>query len=204
MNLKWMRGGMLIAAWIALGGCAALQPVEVEQAQVFALDPAFEGGAAASPDGPVLAIGRVREDPGFDSARMAYVRKPHELEYFARNKWVDAPGKMLAPLLERALESSGAFRAVLPSPGTVAGDFRLDAQVVRLQQEFLSTPSVVRLTLRAQLVDLAAKRIVATRQFEAVEAATGDDPYGGVVAANRAVRRVLGEVAAFCASAAKR
>jgi cholesterol transport system auxiliary component len=34
--------------------------------------------------------------------------------------------------------------------------------------------------------------------FEAVEGAPSDDPYGGVVAANRAVDRVLDEIAKWC------
>jgi cholesterol transport system auxiliary component len=45
--------------------------------------------------------------------------------------------------------------------------------------------------------------VVATREFEAVAAAPSEDPYGGVVAANQAVRSVLASLAEFCADAAR-
>ena len=40
--------------------------------------------------------------------------------------------------------------------------------------------------------------MLASALFEAVEPAASDDPYGGVVAANRAVARVLDDIAAWC------
>jgi cholesterol transport system auxiliary component len=39
---------------------------------------------------------------------------------------------------------------------------------------------------------------VATRQFDITELADTEDAYGGVVAANRAVTRLLDELANFC------
>jgi cholesterol transport system auxiliary component len=48
------------------------------------------------------------------------------------------------------------------------------------------------------------QRVVASAAFEAVEGAPSDDPYGGVIAANRAVDRVLDEVAVWCSENAIR
>jgi len=73
---------------------------------------------------------------------------------------------------------------------------------VRLQQEFTSAPSQVHFTLRAQLIDVAGRRIVATREFDVIEQSLSEDPYGGVLAANLAVRRALNEAAAYFASQA--
>ena len=53
-------------------------------------------------------------------------------------------------------------------------------------------------TLRAQLVDLGTQRVVASRLFDIREAAPSEDAYGGVLAANRAVPRLLEELVAFC------
>lgn len=203
MEMKWIRVGIIVGAWAALGGCGSLQPVKSESPSTYALDVSFDAAAIQAPGALTLVVARPREGAGFDSARMAYVKKAHELEYFARNQWVDSPGKMLLPLLVRALETGGAFRAVSQAPAPVSGDLRLETDIVRLHQEFLATPSRVRFTLRAQLIDVPGKRVVATREFDASENAPSDDPYGGVVAANRAVRRVLGEVAEFCAAQAK-
>jgi cholesterol transport system auxiliary component len=106
---------------------------------------------------------------------------------------------MLAPLLVQALEQSGGFRAVVQAPSLAAADLRLDSELVRLQQDFGAKPSRVRITVRAQLIDVNTRRVLATAQFDETEAAPSDDPYGGVLAANRALGRVLERLATFCA-----
>ena len=80
---------------------------------------------------------------------------------------------------------------------------RLDTEILGLQHEFLSAPSRVRFTLRASLVESVTRRVIASREFEAAVPAASEDPYGGVVAANRAVQTVLENLAAFCAEAAR-
>lgn len=197
--MKRIKIGILVVALMALGGCGALQPVQRERPNNFVLDAQFQTSTAPPQGALTLAVAKPRESAGFDSARMVYLKRPHELEYFAHNQWVDTPGKMLAPLLVRALEAGGAFRAVAQASGPVAGQLRLETDVVRLQQEFLSSPSKVRFTLRAQLIDVPGGRVIATREFDVLEDALSEDPYGGVMAANRAVQRVLADVAAFCA-----
>ncbi|PWB53466.1 MAG: hypothetical protein C3F18_07290 [Nitrosomonadales bacterium] len=199
--MKRMRAGILAAGLALVAGCSGLQPVKNDAPSTYALEAQFQPRPAAA-NAPVLLVTRPRAHPGFDSPRMAYVRKPHELEYFSRNRWVDAPEKMLAPLLVQSFEASGAFGAVSQAAGGVAAQLRLDSEIVRLQQEFTVTPSRVRFTLRAQLVDVAGRRILATREFDVTENAASDDPYGGVVAANRAVQRTLCEAAAYFAAQA--
>ena len=110
---------------------------------------------------------------------------------------------MLAPLLVAAAAASGAFSAVVPTPGAAAGDLRLDTEIVRLLQQFGSGPSQVRFTLRANLVDERTRRVLVSREFDAIEDAHSDDPYGGVLAASRAVQEVLRQLAAACADAAR-
>ena len=62
----------------------------------------------------------------------------------------------------------------------------------------------VRLTLRAYLVDNTTRQVLAWREFDQGVAVASEDPYGAVVAANRAVQTVLGELADFCVEAAGR
>ena len=199
--MKSLHSGIWLVM-LALAGCTALQPVKYDPPRTYALEAEFPSWDAKG-EGPVLAVNVPRATPGFETARMAFVRKPYELEYFARNQWVDTPARMVAPLLVKAVEAGGGFRAVVTGQSAVLADLRLDTEIVRLQQEFLTNPSRVRLTLRAQLIDQAGRRVLATREFESVEAAPSEDPYGGVTAANRLLKRVLIEVAAFCASQAK-
>ncbi len=97
---------------------------------------------------------------------------------------------MFTPLMVQALNQNDAWRAVIPLPSSLRGDYRLDTHGFLLQQEFLQQPSRMRVMVRAQLVDLKESTILSTRAFEVIENATSENPYGGVQAANRAVAGV--------------
>lgn len=194
--------GIAAPLFLALSACAGLRPAATENISTYMLDAQTEERPAAGSSPLTLIVSPPRAGVGFDSARMAYVRQPHELEYFAASQWADSPARMVAPLLVRTLENGAGFRAVAPASSTARGDLRLDTELVRLQQEFTARPSRVRLTMRAQLVEVATRRVVATREFEVLEDAPADTPYGGVVAANRALARILGQIAEFCSAAA--
>jgi cholesterol transport system auxiliary component len=98
---------------------------------------------------------------------------------------------MLAPLLIQAVERAGSWGAVVQMPSTVRGDYRLDVEHLALQQEFFQQPSQVRLTLRAQLIELQKQCVLGLRKFEVLEDAPSENAYGGVLAANLAVTRLL-------------
>jgi cholesterol transport system auxiliary component len=67
-----------------------------------------------------------------------------------------------------------------------------------LQHDFGTKPSSVRFTLHAYLVETKSRRVLAWQQFDAVVPSESEDPYGGVLAANRAVQTVLESLATFC------
>jgi cholesterol transport system auxiliary component len=193
---------------MALCACSALRPSAPPHPNFYSLDSArpaapAEARATALHAAPTLIVNPPHAAAGFDSPRIIYVRETHQLEYFAHSDWIDPPARMLAPLIVAAIENSGVFRAVVLTPSAAFGDLRLDTEIVRLQQEFATRPSRVRFTLRAYLVEVRTRRVLAWREFDAVVPAASDDPQGGVVAANRAVQTVLVELSAFCAEAAR-
>lgn len=203
----WWRLGAAGLSLALVCGCAALKPAPPPRffslADVRgAAQVAPQTRPAAAATAPTLIVSPPHAAAGFDSPHIVYVRQASQLEYYAHNEWVDTPARMLAPLIVTAIQQGGAFRAVVQTPSTVAGDMRLDTEVLRLQHEFLSKPSRVRFTLRAYLVDNVTRRVLASREFEAVAAAPSEDAYGGVMAANEAVRSVLQGLAAFCAETA--
>jgi cholesterol transport system auxiliary component len=191
------------------GGCSLLRGPETPHPVFYSLDNARVAAAGASSrtapspeSAATLIVNPTQAASGFDSQRIIYVRENHKLEYFANSEWVDAPARMLAPLIVAAIESGGAFRAVVMSPSVAAGDLRLETAIARLQHDFGSYPSRVRFTLRAYIVDNKSRRILAWREFDETVTAASEDPYGGVIAANLAVRNALGQLADFCSEAA--
>ena len=196
-----MKGALAFLVVAALAGCTPLAPqADTVTLYVLAAEPLHE--RAVPRRDAVIEVALPRAWPGFDTAQIAYVRNPYELDYFATSRWADTPARMLAPLLARALDQTGGFRAVVPRPGTVAADYRLDTEIQRLRQNFAVQPSRAELTLRAQLTDLRSRRVVASRTFEETEVAPNEDAFGGVVAVNAALQRLLGEIAEFCVAEA--
>jgi len=196
--------GMLVAA--LLSGCSALNPLTGPSMTHYSLVDAQAATPAATQAGPAaltLIVNPPHAAAGFDSPRMVYLREADKLEYFAESEWVDTPARMLAPLVVASLARSGGFRAVVQGPSTIAADLRLTVQVLRLQQEFLGAPSRARFAVRAYVVDNASRKVLASRDFEATANAAGENAAGGAQAANQAVQSVLGELAAFCAQAAR-
>lgn len=195
------RAAAGFAAIALLAACAAVQPPEADRANTYVLDAMSAAGAPRPRRDLVLEVSAPRARSGFDTPMMAYTQRPNALEYFAKNRWADTPARMLAPLLAQALERSGGFRAVVLAPSSANAELRLDTELVRLQQDFSARPSRVQFTLRAQLIDLGTRRVLAAAEFDETEPAPSDDPYGGVIAANRALARLLGWLADFCAEA---
>jgi cholesterol transport system auxiliary component len=185
---------------LLVSGCSMLpQPVPVTQDQ-YVLEYTSDERLGVEPrkDAPVMIVTRPRAHGGYDTPRIAYMEKRYGLRYFTRSLWADVPAVMLAPLIAAALQQTGEFQAFQKPPGALSASLRLDTELVRFHQDFTRQPSVMRLTLRAELIDAQRNKVIAIRQFDITEPAASDDAYGGVVAANRAVARLLDELALFC------
>jgi cholesterol transport system auxiliary component len=199
------RGPVLalaLAGALILGGCAGgLLPKPAPAPTRHTLDAAAPPAAAVRPNpgAAVLVVGLPRAAPGHDSQRMVYLRHPLQLEAFAYHEWVDTPARMLLPLMVRALQGSPAFAAVLAAPSAASGTLRLETELIRLQQDFGQSPSQVRLTLRAVLLDSASRRVIAVRELDIQQPAPSEDPVGGVAAAHAATEQLLKDLTAFCA-----
>jgi cholesterol transport system auxiliary component len=208
----WYRMGLLSAMVLTsalLGACAGVLPGPAPSpARTYVLAPDLPSwdGAALSPrgSGPTILVARPEDAAGYATQRMAYLERDYRLDYFAEHEWVASPAAMLGPLLVKALRGGGAFAAVSDDASGISSDLRLDTVVESLHQDFRTRPSQARVELRVQVVEPEQRRILATRVFADAEPAPSDDPYGGVVAANRALSRLLPQIADFAAETAGR
>lgn len=196
---------MFVAAVaVVLAGCA--QPLLTQPAAPTALllEAAPTVRPASRNTGLTLIVSPPQAQAGFDTRRIAYTRTPLTLEYYTRSEWADTPARMLGPLAVRALESSGAFRAVIAGPAPVPVDLRLDLELLRLQQEFTGAVSQVQLELRAKLFDVRGGRVLATQVFTETAPSPSPDALGGARAAGVATGAVLQDLAAFVVEALPR
>ena len=154
---------------------------------------------AVRPVAPALAVAPLHTAAGFDSTRMLYVEQPYRLDAYAQHRWADTPARMLEPLLVDALETSGLFAQVVAPGSRVRTGLRLDGEVLRLQRRFDAGSSAVELAMRFSLIDTTRSVLLATDVIRVREPAPQPDPYGGVLAANRAVNSLFAELRRFLA-----
>ena len=189
---------------LLLGGCSAINlgssPDAPRTIWLLSAVPAAASVAGAARPAGVLLVDKPEARAGFDTPRMAYSRQPLAIDYYTRSEWADVPARMLQPLIVQTLAQGGTWTAVLPAPNPGRADVRLTTNVLELVHDLSAgEPGVVRLRLRAVFTDVVDRRVLATREFAAVEPAASANAEGYAAAADRADARVLAGLAAFTA-----
>ena len=192
---------ILAAVLFLLPGCTLLPDPKPQAQDKYLLEYSASGSVTDIGENiPVMIVTLPRAHGGYDSLRIAYKKQQFGLRYYVKSRWADTPARMLAPLITEAMNETGSFLALYATPGAVTARYRLDTELINFYQDFTSQPSEAHVTLRAQLVNLNGNRVMATRLFDVREAASSEDTFGGVQAANRATARLVGELAQFCVS----
>ncbi|AOW51441.1 TPA: hypothetical protein JBB06_09555 [Legionella pneumophila subsp. pneumophila] len=141
---------------------------------------------------------------GYQTEEMLYMKKPFKLEPFVKNAWTSPPADMLFPLLVQSLQSSGYFYAVTSSPYSEEADYRLDTQVLKLEQNFIKKPSILEFSAKIVLTHISDNQIIGSRIVSLQIPCSQDTPYGGVIAANQATFRFTATATDFVVSHIKR
>ena len=184
-----------------LQACSVLPRPEVVAVEYFTLDTPAAPTVQPAPAGPVLLIARPQVRPDLDTPRMAYRQQDYTLRYYARSRWSDVPAQLLLPGLIESFESSGQFAAVLRTGSPATPQLRLDTEILEFSLDFRAQPSRFQLRLRAQLVDLGTRRVLASHAFAIEKPLEAQTPYGGAQAANAAWQALLPELVTFCTAA---
>jgi cholesterol transport system auxiliary component len=172
--------------------CSAVQLPVTNQYRLQAFDTrALQSSPSAH---RTLLISQPEAAEGYQTEQMLYVDKPFQLSAFAGNAWVSTPANMLFPLLIQSFQASRAFSAIASSPYPNQVDYRLDTQVIAMQQNFLTTPSQLELTLKIVLTHVKNNTILFSTILTETVTCTSDTPYGGVVAANQAIQTLTGKI----------
>lgn len=134
---------------------------------------------------------------GYQTEQMRYIKKPFTLESFSKNSWVNPPASMLYPLLVQSLQNSGYFKAVLSSGYAAPIDYRIDTQLLRLQQNFIKKPSILEFAAKVVLTETQHNIIKASHIFRIEIPCPTETPQGGVIAANKASTIFTAQVTDF-------
>lgn len=189
-------GALATLVETTLSGCSLLLPVKTEtRKDVLSKMPADlpqQKTRAAT-----LLVFAPQTQPLYDTTRMAYTVRAYQVDYFSQHEWGETPSQMLQPLLVGALQNTHAFSAVLIPPYAGRYHYALRTEILELRQDFTSEPAVLQLSLRFQLSDDTADRVIATKEISLREPMQQRTPYAGVVAANDATAKALQEMVRF-------
>ncbi len=194
------RAATLVGAVLALSlvaGCTALlapPPAEIHKSVLDKLPSDLPQRASR---GAVLLVFPPQGRPVYDTAQMAYTIRPYDIAFFSQHEWAEPPARMLEPLLVKTLQATGSFRAVLAPPYAARYNYALRTELRELVADFTSEPAAVQLSLRFELSEGTAGRIVAVKELSIREPLRAKTPYAGVIAANDAVAKALAELASF-------
>lgn len=187
---------ILLVMFLCLEGCS---PIKMPVNNVYTLE-SFSTHQSHDRTAHSILVSPPEAMSGYQTEQMFYVQKPFELTAFAHNAWVSSPANMIYPLILESLQKSGYFFAVASGPYVDKSEYRLDTQVIELQQTFLAKPSMIHLVVKTMVTHIADNRIVASRVFHEQIRCPMDTPYGGVIAANRATKNFTHALSKFVIS----
>ena len=135
----------------------------------------------------------------YDSDQLVFSRGAGTRGQYQFARWTERPGKRFAELLRARLDRLGRYQ-VAPAGGSVRGDLMLDTRLVEFYHDAVREPGQVRLVLRAELVDLKQRRLLARRTFEQQVPLTTYDAAGAAQASSQAVGRALDDLSGWLAT----
>jgi cholesterol transport system auxiliary component len=164
-----------------LAGCGGLLPKAPER-PLYRLNP-----AAASQQPPrqvrqvraLLVIATPTASAGLDTNRIALIRSPVAIDYFADGEWVDRPPFLVREALIEGFQRSGAFAGVAAEGRGLSADYVLNTDIRDFAAiyDLSDAPPLVRVRIAAELITMPGRDIAAaTSVTREVRAAAADLP----------------------------
>ena len=189
---------LLINSYALLTACS---PIKLPESNQYKLEAFSIQHPVKHKTNISLLISQPEALAGNQTEEMHYVQRPFESNAFVHNTWVSSPAHMLYPLIIQSLQNTGFFYAVASGPFVDKADYRVDTQLITLQQNFLVKPSVIEFVAKVMLTHINDNRVVASRIISQNITCPTDTPYGGVVAANKAAKAFTATLTTFVINA---
>lgn len=198
-----MRTGLLAVALAfalsALTGCVNFGDKDGAPAVVYYVlkDPAPPAtDRRTRPGAPTLLVLDTTAGGFYDTHQFIFSRSPETRGQYQFARWTERPGKRFAELMRARIDQQGAWN-VSAAGGYVRGDLMLDTELVEFYHDAASAPGVMRLELRAELVDLKQRKLMGRRVFKQDVPLSSYDAAGAAQASNIAVGQALDELTAW-------
>ncbi len=159
----------------ALAGCTSLVPGQRPPPNFYRLTPK----STFDPDLPRADWQLILEPPvanaALDTVRIALMRQPMEVEYYARANWTDQAPAMVQTLMIESFENSDRIVSIGRESLGLRADFVLKSELREFQAEYLGAgPPEAHVTVNVKLVKMPRREIVANQSFTSRATARAD------------------------------
>lgn len=182
---------------LGLSGCVNLGLGADKDAPIIVYYVLEDGGRAASTAASsprTLLMADTTAAAYYDTDGMAFSSKPGTRGYYQFARWSERSGKRFSDLMLARLEHEKVFAVVAQAGGNVRGDWLLTTEILDLHHDAVQSPGVARMELRAEVIDLNTRTLLARRTFIQSVTVTSFDAAGAHAAFNEAATRTLNEL----------
>jgi len=191
------RRGLLVGAGsMALAACGGNLIGPPPASQIYVLHPDFH----PLPDAPMANWQLVIADPiapqSLDRERIALVRAPNAMDYYANAQWNDRVPELLQGLLVEAFEKSGRIKAVGRDVQDLAGNYILEVEIRNFEAYYAvpDTAPKIRVGLTATLMGSLRHDVVATVDSEHDAQADANNLWSVTAAFTQATGAAISEI----------
>lgn len=176
----------------SLAGCANLVPGQTPPPDLYRLTPKSTFREDLPPVDWQLVLETPVADAALNTTRIALMRSPMQVEYYARSSWTDRAPLMIQTLIIESFENSDRIVSVGREGIGLRSDFVLKSELRELQAEyFQGAQPLVHVSINAKLVAMPSRDIVASDSFEATVPAAADRMEDVIQGFDEALGKVL-------------
>jgi cholesterol transport system auxiliary component len=178
-----------------LGGCGGLLPKAPERT-LYRLNPAIASQQAPRRVPALLVIATPTASAGLDTNRIALIRSPVEIDYFAAGEWVDRPPFLVKEALIEGFQKSGAFAGVASEGRGLSADYVLNTDIRDFTAIYDTPdgPPLARVRITAELITMPGRDIAATMSTTREARAGASDLPSIITAFDRASGEAIQDV----------
>lgn len=159
----------------ALAGCTSLVPGQRPPPNFYRLTPKSTFDADLPRADWQLILEPPVANAALDTVRIALMRQPMEVEYYARANWTDQAPAMVQTLMIESFENSERIVSIGRESLGLRADFVLKSELREFQAEYLGGgPPQAHVTINVKLVRMPRREIVANQSFTSRAAARAD------------------------------
>jgi len=176
----------------ALPACGGFLPKLEQPPNLYRLTPKSSFGDDLHPVTWQLAVDQPNAPAAIDTARIALMSSPIQIEYYARANWTDRAPDMVQGLIVESFENSALIPSVGRQSSGLRSNFVLLPELREFQAEYMTGPlPVAHVRVNVKLIRLPDRVIVANASFAAKTEAAADTINDVVMAFDEALGGVM-------------